>query len=54
MKGLANIEYHLSQPESDRLRLVLNIGDGEGVEVGLGTPRPAEANHAIKIHAPIC
>ena len=30
MGVLANIEYHLSQPESDRLRLVLNIGDEEG------------------------
>ena len=27
---LTNIEYHLSPPESDRLRLVLNIGDGQG------------------------
>ena len=26
MIGLAKIKYHLSRPESDRLRLVLNIG----------------------------
>ena len=30
MAPLTNIEYHLTQPESDRLRLVLNIGDRQG------------------------
>ena len=34
IRGFANIEYHLSQPESDRLRLVLNIRD---IYLGLGS-----------------
>ena len=38
MKGLANIEYHLSQPESDRLRLVLHIADRSDSNLKLRLP----------------
>ena len=51
IRGLTNIDYHLSQPESDRLRLVLNIRDTfwalEAARRPNGTPRGPSCGHVL-------